>query len=48
MPLIPLRSLSDTMLGSHRVEILLLWEERHLSSSPLETVPQSLIVSSGC
>lgn len=41
VPSIPLWSLSDTVVGSHRVGILPLWEGRHLSSSALETVRKS-------
>lgn len=43
-----LKSLFDIMLGSHRVEILPLCRDRHLSSSPLEMVAQSLTISPGC
>lgn len=48
VPSIPLKSLFDIMLGSHRVEILPLCRDRHLSSSPLEMVAQSLTISPGC
>lgn len=49
VPSIPLRSLFDIMLDSHRVEIFTsVQRDGHLSSSPLERVAHSLTISPGC